>query len=368
MKKIYLYSLAAGLGLWLMACDGYKEPNPPSQYNPQLPILQLSDVNVTSALSTSAYDLTNLEETGTKIELASVSCDVLGTGYEFGALAYISNDDFETSYQVPVTSAKEDAENIWHFYISPSQLSEVYHENLSMGNEESTIELRYNLTTTYTTGNGTQTAIVGGSDNIYGPYSVTIIPIEVEQPSEFYLYTPGAANGWSQTASQLLVSTDNVNFSGFAYLSDEGFKFSSAENWDGTNYGAGTEEGTLDTDSEASNLTVSETGLYWCEVNTEDLTYTLTQIVSVSLIGGFNDWGGDVELTPSDDFLTWTGTLTLENDSEWKFRMNNEWDINLGGTDSDLTQGGDNLSNEAGTYTVTLDLSKLPYSCTVVAQ
>jgi hypothetical protein len=54
---------------------------------------------------------------------------------------------------------------------------------------------------------------------------------------------------------------------------------------------------------------------------------------------------------------------------EWKFRANDGWDINLGGSLSNLTQGGDNIvCSEAGTFTITLDLSSLPYTATVVKQ
>lgn len=377
MKKIYLYSFVAGLGLSLMACDGYKEPNPPSQYNPQLPILQLSDVKVTSTLSGSVYNLSDLVETGAKIELATIECDVLGDGYQFGALAYLSNDDFESSFEVPVSSEKVDAQNIWNLYISPAQLSDIYHENISWNNEQASVELKYNLTTTYTTGNGTQTAIVGGSDHFYGPYTVNLIPVEVDNHFN-YLYTPGAANNWSQNDSQLLSTTNYVNYSGCAYLSSDGFKFTSADNWDGINYGAGEEEGTLDTDGEAGNLTVEETGLYWCDVNINALTYSLTQITTYGLIGDATEgqWDNSLPMTPSDDYLTWTITTTL-GDGGFKFRANDAWDINLGANGDeepseaydDLVQGGKNLlSPGEGTYTITLNLSQLPYSCTVVAQ
>ncbi len=86
----------------------------------------------------------------------------------------------------------------------------------------------------------------------------------------------------------------------------------------------------------------------------------------LALIGGFNNWNGDVELTPSAYDKTWTGTLVLESDSDWKFRFNNDWGINLGGSVDNLVPNGDNLNCQAGTYEITLDLSKLPYSCTVV--
>lgn len=179
-----------------------------------------------------------------------------------------------------------------------------------------------------------------------------------------YLYTPGASNGWSQTNSQLLYTSNHETYVGYAYLKDA-FKFTTQADWDGTNYGAGAEEGTIS--ATGGDISVEE-GLYWVEVNITNLTYKLTPIKTISLIGSFNDWSGDVQLTASEDMLTWTGTLALEADAKWKFRMNNDWAHNLGGTLDDLVPDGADLSSNAGTYTVTLDLSKLPYSCTVVAK
>lgn len=181
------------------------------------------------------------------------------------------------------------------------------------------------------------------------------------------LYTPGSSNDWSQENSQMLFTSNNEEYMGFAYLTSE-FKFTSAPNWDGQNFGAGDEAGTLSTGGDSGNLTVESAGLYWCDVNIDALTYTLTEVTSISMIGDFNEWGGDVEMTPSEDFLTWTGTLTLEAAGGWKFRVNNDWAVNLGGSLTDLVPNGDNINGEPGTFTVTLDLSKLPYSCTVTAK
>lgn len=185
-----------------------------------------------------------------------------------------------------------------------------------------------------------------------------------------YLYTPGNSNGWSQTASQMLSTGDYVTYTGFAYLNGQ-FKFTSAPNWDGQNFGNATSADLEDPEYEGGlstsggNLNAAQ-DLYWCNVNIDEMTYKLTQITSVSMIGEFNGWAGDEEMT-SDDYLIWTGTLNADGNG-WKFRFNNDWEINLGGSETDLVINGDNLVNDPGTYTVTLDLSKLPYSCTVVAK
>lgn len=182
-----------------------------------------------------------------------------------------------------------------------------------------------------------------------------------------YLYTPGNSNGWNQGNSQLLSYDAEAGvYKGLAYLDGE-FKFTNQADWNGTNYGNAGTEGTLTTDPGAGNLS-AEKGLYYIEVNVDDLTYTMTPVTTWGMIGDFNSWGSSVAMTPSDDFLTWTGELTLAADGQgWKFRANDGWDINLGGTPGNLTFGGSNIDSfGAGTYTVTLNLATLPYTATIV--
>lgn len=192
----------------------------------------------------------------------------------------------------------------------------------------------------------------------------TITPVMYAE----YLYTPGVSNDWNIENSQKLYSTEDGNYYGYAHLKDS-FKFTDAPDWNHGNYGAGAEAGTLQQGSN-DNLPVEADGLYWIHVNTDDLTYELTPITTIGIIGGFEDnsWSTDVAtLTPSEDFLTWTATVTYTAGVTWKFRMNEGWDVNLGGSLDDLTQNGSDLSTaEAGTYTVTLNLANLPYSATMV--
>ncbi|MDE6577568.1 MAG: SusF/SusE family outer membrane protein [Muribaculaceae bacterium] len=182
-----------------------------------------------------------------------------------------------------------------------------------------------------------------------------------------FLYTPGDANGWSQTASQLLSTSDYANYSGYAVLSPNGFKFSSAPDWDHVNYGAADEEGKLSVDGGAGNLSVAEKGLYWCTVNTANLTYTATLISTIGVIGDAtpNGWDASTALTPDEDGLVWTGEIAFKG-GEFKFRANDDWGVNLGGALSDLTQDGSNIASPGeGTYEVKLDLSSIPYTCTL---
>ena len=181
-----------------------------------------------------------------------------------------------------------------------------------------------------------------------------------------FLYTPGDANGWSQTASMLLSTTDFTVYTGYALLSG-GFKFTTAPDWNGVNYGAGELEGTLSTDGGAGNLSVPEAGLYWCNVRPTSLSYTVTHVSTIGVIGDATPagWDASTPLTTADNVI-WTGTIDFKG-GEFKFRANDGWDINLGGDSyANLTQDGANLPSPGeGTYVVTLNLGQLPYSCTL---
>ena len=182
-----------------------------------------------------------------------------------------------------------------------------------------------------------------------------------------FLYTPGNSNGWNQGASQMLSTTDYANYFGYVFLNGE-FKFTDAPDWDHTNYGNSGTDGVLSTDGGAGNLSVPAAGLYWVHVNTASLTYETTLVETIGVIGDATPggWDASTALTPSDDFLTWTGEVTFGT-GEFKFRANNGWDINLGGQLQDLAQDGANIASPgAGTYTVTLNLGQLPYSATLV--
>ncbi|MDE5827486.1 MAG: hypothetical protein K2H57_07940, partial [Duncaniella sp.] len=181
------------------------------------------------------------------------------------------------------------------------------------------------------------------------------------------LWTPGPSNGWNQDASQLLY-TDNYKFyQGYVHVDGE-FKFTSAPDWNHTNYGFA-EAGKLSTDPGAGNLKVNQddvtfgNGLYWCTADITALTYTATAINTIGIIGDATEGGWDKEtvMTPSADFLTWTVRTTLK-EGTFKFRANDGWDINLGNTLDDLRPNGDNINApETGEVTITLNLNTLPY-------
>ena len=183
-----------------------------------------------------------------------------------------------------------------------------------------------------------------------------------------YLYTPGGSNGWSQVNSQRLYTTNYADYFGYASLDGE-FKFSNAPDWAHTNYGKGEADGTLSTDGGAGNLMAPAKGLYWCTVSTAALTYSLYQLTTIGVIGDAtpNGWNGSTALTATDEkMLIWEGDVEFAAGGEWKFRANDDWAVNLGGSVNDLKQDGSNMATPgAGKKHIRLDLSTIPYTCTV---
>ena len=101
-----------------------------------------------------------------------------------------------------------------------------------------------------------------------------------------------------------------------------------------------------------------------------NLTYKLDNY-SWGLVGDAtaNGWDGpDQKLSYDGTLDAWTITTTLK-DGEFKFRLNNDWGTNYGGTSNagELTdKDGANIKIKAGKYKITANFTKKTY--TVEAQ
>lgn len=205
------------------------------------------------------------------------------------------------------------------------------------------------------------------------------VPTQITIDALSWTYTQKSAvpayyatgNGWSNwgTHWMKLFTTDYLSYNGFLNLESE-FKFSPNAAWNG-DFGAAEVPAEKKQDGAyiyegichdaGDNIKINHAGLYFCHLDAVGWAYTLTSIDSIGLIGGFNGWGGDLEMTPSDDLYIWTADFTSDG-GEWKFRTNGEWgaNINLGGSADGLWLNGDNITLPAGEYTITLDLSTYP--------
>lgn len=135
-------------------------------------------------------------------------------------------------------------------------------------------------------------------------------------------------------------------------------KFRENNDW-ANNFGDNGADGTL----EAGGANIATTaGTYKVTFNTANNTYTI-EPYSLGVVGsGFNDWGnGGPDAQFHYDYTTNTfkaGVKLL--DGEIKFRLNNDWAVNYGGSGGTIT--GDNIPTTAGFYTVTLDLKNNTYA------
>ena len=169
------------------------------------------------------------------------------------------------------------------------------------------------------------------------------------------LYMAGDANGWNQI--DILNSDDGVHFTGYMYLNQNGFKFCTQPNWDGTNYG-----GAFFGQESDNIMMTQEAGFYQVDVDLSAKTYTLTPF-TIGIIGNATPkgWDGDTDMTYNPEERCWELKDVELTDGEMKFRSNHSWDDpnpNWGGTLDALIQKGDNIKvAEAGTYDIKLKVN-----------
>lgn len=202
----------------------------------------------------------------------------------------------------------------------------------------------------------------------------TITPLNFNE----YIYEAGVNNDWGAVAQPLYCANQDGIYTGFFYAQDAdwsggkgAFKFTGAFNdWNQGNYGAGSnddEGGTLVDDGGSGNLLVTP-GFYRADVNLADMTFKLTRINGIGIVGPAQagGWGEDTDMTYNFETRAWEATIELAAD-EFKFRANDGWDINWGGSFDNLTQNGDNLKiTEAGTYFIQLfPLCETKSYCTI---
>ena len=170
-----------------------------------------------------------------------------------------------------------------------------------------------------------------------------------------FFYEIGNEGGWS--TSHLLLGDGNGKYQGYYWLDGE-FKFKpNKDNWDNDlEYVSGnTISGTL-TDGGGPNCPDPGAGFYQINLDAAGMTYSLLKIESISMIGGFNGWSDDLEMTYNSAEGCWEVTTDAVS-GEFKFRANHDWAINWGGSENDLVQDGSNLNIEAGTYKFQLYIS-----------
>ena len=194
-----------------------------------------------------------------------------------------------------------------------------------------------------------QTLVIPGAGTWIVTLDMNNLTYSVGKP---ILYMAGDANGWNQI--DILNSDDGVHFTGYMYLNQNGFKFCTQPNWDGTNYG-----GAFFGQESDNIMMTQEAGFYQVDVDLSARTYTLTPF-TIGIIGSATPkgWDGDTNMTYNPEERCWELKNVELIDGEMKFRHTNDWSLSWGGElDNLTTQNGPNIAVAAGTYDIKLKVN-----------
>ena len=194
-----------------------------------------------------------------------------------------------------------------------------------------------------------QTPVIPGAGTWIVTLDMNNLTYTVQKP---ILYMAGDANGWKH--SDVLNSEDGVHYTGYMYLNQNGFKFCTQKNWDGTNYG-----GAFFGESEDNIMMTQEAGFYQVDVDLSAKTYTLTPF-TIGIIGNATPtgWDSDTDMTYNPEERCWELKNVTLTDGEMKFRHKNDWNLSWGGElDNLTTQNGPNIAVAAGTYDIKLEVN-----------
>lgn len=189
-----------------------------------------------------------------------------------------------------------------------------------------------------------------------GKYKLTLNMMDYTYTFEEVKYDPfiyfiGATDGWKSSDQKLaLVDEAKGVYTGYVYVADPNgaglqFKFQRvAGSWDNEiNAGAFVSFGGAAT-NENGNIGVNAgEGVYYFDVNLGEGTITATKVETMSMSGGFNNWGDAVMTWNAEEYCFEATNVGVTADG-WKFRVNGGWDINLGGSLNNLTAGGGNIT------------------------
>ncbi|MGV0920392.1 SusE domain-containing protein [Empedobacter falsenii] len=194
--------------------------------------------------------------------------------------------------------------------------------------------------------------------------TLKITPYPTDLSTNWGVVGDATTNGWNGPDVPFW-KTDVTNvFVAYTDLKGGEIKFRQDNKWE-LDYGGS--NGKLE--KGGKNIAV-DAGTYKITMDLTNLTYKLDKY-SWGLVGDAtaNGWDGpDQKLSYDGALDAWTITTTLK-DGEFKFRLNNDWGTNYGGTSNagELTdKDGANIKIKAGKYKITANFTKKTY--TVEAQ
>ena len=167
----------------------------------------------------------------------------------------------------------------------------------------------------------------------------------------------GVGGDWE---NDIAMTENSGVWTGYANLTaaDE-WKFRKDAGWDENFGGTFTKLGEpFEAVAGGDNIKVGADGFFKIELNTNDNTITVSDGDVWGLIGDFNEWGGDIDMTLTDG--KWVSpAVSLKGG--WKIRHNHAWEQDFGGTFEALdtpfeaVAGGSNIDCGEGEFIITYD-------------
>lgn len=340
MKVIKYITLILIIAITFMSCEDDQDLTKINESDFQAPILS-------GIIADEAFVL--VKDTTSVDALKAKWVDLSWTEADFG-------QTLATSYTIQIDKVGSNFSNVFEFNTSSETEISILGEeiNSKMYNMEenyypplvqANVEIRIK-------------AVV--SENVNPLYSdVTsfyITPFDAGKPK---LYVTGTHQPipWDFASAQTIYSlVEDENYEGYIYFTAScEYKLNKTPD---IAWGAGASAGTIAIDG--ANLTNATAGMYWVTVDTLIATIN-TEVRNWGVIGSATAGGWDTDTDMEYDFALGKLKATMDlTADEIKFRVNDDWAINLGDTGADGTMepGGDNIVvPEAGNYTVYLDLS-----------
>ena len=194
-----------------------------------------------------------------------------------------------------------------------------------------------------------------------GKYRLTLNMMDYSYTIEKVMYDPfiyfiGSTDAWGSSDQKLaLVDDEKGTYTGYIYLADPnnaGFKFKFqrvAGSWDnaiGASNFVTFKDAAIDA-NKGNNLGVNAgEGVYYMDVNLSEGTITATKVESMGMVGQFQGWDKEapVPMTWNAEEYCFEATMAGVTADGWKFIVNKDWPINLGGSIDNLEQDGANLT------------------------
>lgn len=183
-------------------------------------------------------------------------------------------------------------------------------------------------------------------------YSYTIEKVTYDP----FIYFIGSTDAWGSSDQKLaLVDDEKGTYTGYIYLADPnnaGFEFKFqrvAGSWDnaiGASNFVTFKDAAIDANN-GNNLGVNAgEGVYYMDVNLSEGTITATKVESMGMVGQFQGWDKEapVPMTWNAEEYCFEATMAGVTADGWKFIVNKDWPINLGGSIDNLEQDGANLT------------------------